>query len=152
MHLDDSKFLALNRRAFLGSYAGCLGMLALADLLGNDVARLAADESPGGADRRGAKAKSVICLFQHGGPSQMDLFDAKPELTRRHGEPYPGDLEIHFDKQKGNLLGSPFKFSPCGQSAIELSEILPHTAQIVDDITLVRSMTTESVDHEAALR
>ena len=53
------------------------------------------------------RAKSVICLFQHGGPSQMDLFDPKPVLTKHHGKPYPGTLEIHFDKQAGNLLASP---------------------------------------------
>lgn len=140
---------ALNRRAFLGRYAGCLGSLALADLLAADSGLLASDAEP---RTPAAKAKAVICLFQHGGPSQMDLFDAKPELVKQHGKPYPGELEIHFDKQKGALLASPFKFAPHGQSGIELSELLPHTAEIVDEITLVRSMTTESVDHEAALR
>jgi hypothetical protein len=83
----------------------------------------------------------------------MDLFDPKPELTRWHGKPYPGgELETHFDKQKGNVLGSPYKFRRCGQSGIELCELLPHTAEIADDILLIRSMTTGSVDHEAALR
>ncbi|HVX14209.1 MAG TPA: DUF1501 domain-containing protein [Pirellulales bacterium] len=136
---------ALDRRAFLGRYAGCLGTLALAELLG-DVDTAAEQQAPR------ARARSVICLFQHGGPSQMDLFDAKPELAKRHGEAYPGELEVHFEKQQGKLLASPFKFSPCGQAGIELSDLLPHTAHIVDDLTLVRSMTTESVDHEAALR
>jgi hypothetical protein len=102
--------------------------------------------------RPSARAKAVICLFQHGGPSQMDLFDAKPELVKRHGEAYPGELEVHFNNQQGKLLASPFKFSPAGESRIDLSELLPHTGQIADDMTLVRSMTTESVDHEAALR
>src|SRR5262249_46191596 len=102
--------------------------------------------------RPDARAKSVICLFQHGGPSQMDLFDPKPELTKWHGKPHPGKLEVHFDKQAGNLLGSPFKFRKHGQSGIELGELLPNTSKIVDDLTLVRSMTTESVDHESALR
>jgi hypothetical protein len=94
----------------------------------------------------------VICLFQHGGPSQVDLFDPKPELTKRHGQPYPGRLEVHFDKQQGNVLASPFAFRPRGESGIAMSELLPHTAAIADEITLVRSMTTESVDHESALR
>ena len=94
----------------------------------------------------------MICLFQHGGPSQMDLFDPKPVLSQHHGKPYPGSLEIHFDKQAGKLLASPFRFRPHGQSGIVLSELLPHIARIADDLTLVRSMTTESVDHEAALR
>ena len=61
--------------------------------------------------RRTARAKSVICLFQHGGPSQMDLFDPKPALTKHHGKPYPGQLEIHFNTQAGKLLASPFRFS-----------------------------------------
>ncbi|MGC8638755.1 MAG: DUF1501 domain-containing protein, partial [Isosphaeraceae bacterium] len=99
-----------------------------------------------------ARAKSVICLFQHGGPSQVDLFDPKPMLSRFQGKPYPGKLEIHFNKQAGNVLASPFRFSPQGQSGIVLSELLPHTAGIIDEATLIRSMTTESVDHEAALR
>ncbi|HEY0454826.1 MAG TPA: DUF1501 domain-containing protein [Verrucomicrobiae bacterium] len=100
-----------------------------------------------------AKAKSVICLFQHGGPSQMDLFDPKPELNKWNGKEYPHkDLEIHFEKQAGKLLESPFKFQKRGQAGAELSELLPHTAGIVDDITLVRSMVTDSIDHESALR
>ena len=76
-----------------------------------------------------ARAKSVICLFQHGGPSQMDLFDPKPALTKHHGKPYPGQLEIHFDKQAGKLLASPFRFRPHGQSGMVLSELVPHMSR-----------------------
>jgi hypothetical protein len=142
---------ALTRRAFLGHYAGCLGSLALAHLFavesraGNPPLAMRAANHP-------AKAKAVICLFQHGGPSQMDLFDYKPELNKRNGQAYSGQLEAHFHTQVGKLLGSPYKFRKCGQSGTELSELLPHTARIVDDVTLVRSMVTDSVDHEAALR
>jgi hypothetical protein len=82
----------------------------------------------------------------------MDLFDPKPELTKRDGQDHPGNLEIHFDKQAGKLLKSPFTFSPAGQSGMFLSELLPRTAGIADEITLIRSMTTDSVDHESALR
>jgi len=138
-----------NRRAFLGRTTGALGTLALAHLLSEDQRSLLAAE-PG--FRIKPKAKSVICLFQHGGPSQMDLFDPKPALTRWDKKPYPGQLEVHFEKQQGNLLASPFRFKPRGQSGIVLSELLPHTSGIADEITLVRSMTTESVDHESALR
>jgi len=137
------------RRAFLGQYAGSLGGLALAHLLAEGTTAVHARE-PSPLPR--ARAKSVICLFQHGGPSQMDLFDPKPELTRWHGKPHPGRLEVHFDKQAGNLLGSPFRFRRYGQSGLEFSELLPHTAAIADELTVVRSMTTESVDHESALR
>ena len=150
----------LNRRAFLGQYAGAIGTLALAQLLEDEkvqaarqaertVSRLAVPEAIAGPRPR---ARSVICLFQHGGPSQMDLFDPKPVLSQHHGKPYPGSLEIHFDKQAGKLLSSPFRFRPCGESGVVLSELLPHIAGIADELTLVRSMTTESVDHEAALR
>jgi hypothetical protein len=82
----------------------------------------------------------------------MDLFDPKPHLTKLDGKPYHGDLEVHFSGQKGNVLASPFRFFKRGQSGIELSELLPHTSRIVDEMTLVRSVVTESVDHESALR
>src|SRR5271156_3810855 len=102
----------INRRAFLGRYAGAIGTLALTYLLDQDraVARGATGTSgligqiSGSIDERRARARSVICLFQHGGPSQMDLFDPKPALTKYQGSPYPGQLEIHFDKQAGKLL------------------------------------------------
>jgi hypothetical protein len=151
---------SLSRRAFLARYAGGLGSLALSYLLANERGARAAVPEPDAASdplaprrpHHAPRARAVICLFQHGGPSQMDLFDIKPELNRRHGQRYPGELEIHFHTQAGNLLGSPYQFRRCGRSGIELSELLPHTGRIVDDITLVKSMTTDSVDHEAALR
>jgi hypothetical protein len=151
---------ALTRRAFLGRYAGCLGSLALTHLLGSEASApgaglptppaegLLAPKAPHHAPR----ARAVICLFQHGGPSQMDLFDPKPTLTKYHGKPYPGKVEAHFHTQQGNLLSSPFRFHKHGGSGMELAELLPHTARIADELTLVRSMMTESVDHEAALR
>jgi hypothetical protein len=82
----------------------------------------------------------------------MDLFDEKPDLKKHHGKPHPEKLEIHFNTQAGKVLSSPFRFVKCGKSGIGLSELLPQTARIVDDFTLVRSMKTDSVDHEAALR
>jgi hypothetical protein len=152
----DSEF-SLNRRSFLRVSAGGLGSLALSHLLAMEA------RATGGSLRSGSplamkvphhkpRAKAVICLFQHGGPSQMDLFDPKPELNKRDGQDHPGKLEIHFDKQAGKLLKSPFEFRPAGQSGIVLSELLPKTADIADEITLIRSMTTDSVDHESALR
>jgi hypothetical protein len=151
---------AINRRSFLGLAGGGLGYLALSHL--RSLESFAAPPGPLVQARNPVaahpphfqpRAKSVICLFQHGGPSQMDLFDPKPELNKRDGQDYPGrDLEIHFDKQAGKLLHSPFKFRNSGQAGLELSELLPHTASIADQITLVRSMVTDSVDHESALR
>ncbi len=154
MKQPTAESMIVSRRVFLGQYAGSIGALALAHMLGEaDSAARAAEATASAAATIRPKAKSVICLFQHGGPSQMDLFDPKPALNKYHGKPYPGgDLEVHFDKQKGNVLGSPFKFERHGQAGMELCELLPHTAGIADDITLIRSMNTESVDHESALR
>ncbi|MFM9964821.1 MAG: DUF1501 domain-containing protein [Planctomycetaceae bacterium] len=146
MSLFDVDSAATTRRAFLSRSAGGIGGLALASLLARTrSARADAIVRP--------TAKAAICLFQHGGPSQMDLFDPKTALQKFHGKPYPaGQLETHFDKQVGNVLGSPYSFRSCGESGLVLSELLPHTARIADDITLIRSMSTESVDHESALR
>jgi hypothetical protein len=136
----------LRRRAFLTGSAGTLGALALAQLWGPE-ARAGQDAAAG------APARHVICLFQHGGPSQMDLFDPKPALTKWHGQPYPaGKLEVHFHQQQGNVLGSPFQFQRFGQCGMELSELLPCTGKMADALTLIRSMHTDSVDHESALR
>lgn len=151
MHYDHQ--FAQNRRAFLGQSMGGLGAMALAHLLSlePEQAATAGTRQPR-QPHHAPTADAVICLFQHGGPSQMDLFDPKPELTKRNGQKYEGDLEIHFPNQRGNVLASPFKFQPHGKSGIEISEVLPHTAKIVDEMTLIRSVTTESVDHESALR
>lgn len=142
----------LSRRAFLGGSAGALGTMALAHLLALESGTPAEAATGSRLPHHRPTADAVICLFQHGGPSQMDLFDPKPELTRWHGKPYQGELEIHFNTQAGNCLASPFKFAPRGESGIELSELLPHTATIADEITLIRSLKTDSVDHESALR
>ncbi len=147
---------SLNRRAFLRISAGSLGTLALSHLVATEARAAAgppASDSPLApkAPHHKARAKAVICLFQHGGPSQMDLFDPKPELNKRDGEEHPGNLEVHFDKQVGKLLRSPYEFLPAGQSGMALSELLPCTAGIADELTLIRSMTTDSVDHESAL-
>src|SRR5262245_64219767 len=138
----------MKRRAFLGRSATGIGSLALSHLLAQEHAsgQTPADPLAPRVPHHPPRARSVICLFQHGGPSQMDLFDPKPELARRHGTRYQGELETHFHTQTGNLLGSPYRFARRGRSGIELSELLPWTERIVDDITLVRSMMTESVD------
>ena len=139
-----------SRRAFLGRSAGGLGALALSHLLGPTPSWASNPPHPG---HHCPRAKAIISLFQHGGPSQMDLFDAKPALNKWSGKPYPGgDLEVHFDKQAGNVLGAPYQFRAHGQCGMELSELLPHTGAIADQLTLIRSMSTGSVDHESALR
>ena len=143
----------LLRRDFLRRSVGGLGALALAQVLADAGARAAAP-NPYAARRphHRPRAKAVISLVQNGGPSQMDLFDPKPKLGEYHGKPYPGgELEAFFTKEMGNVLASPFEFRPHGECGMELSELLPQLGTVADELTLVRSMTTESVDHELAV-
>ncbi|MBL8817957.1 MAG: DUF1501 domain-containing protein [Planctomyces sp.] len=139
---------ASGRRTFLSHTAGgLLGSIAFNWLQAAEQQQLQVAHHP-------PKAERVVVLFQNGGPSQMDLFDPKPELNRMDGKPYPGGVKVETlsPAGSGNLLGSPFKFHPAGRSGMMLSELIPHISSIADEITLVRSMTTESVCHETALR
>lgn len=97
------------------------------------------------------KAKAVIQLVQNGGPSQMDLFDPKPTLKRLAGKPLPGGVEIHQPNNVNTLLPSPFEFKKYGQCGMDISDMLPHTAKIVDDLCFIRSMNTEHNNHLEAL-
>ena len=138
------------RRKFFTSSASGLGMLALASLL-QDEGLLAQDvESP--STHVTPRAKRCIFLFMEGGPSQMDLFDPKPELNRLDGQPMPESLlnEIKFafiQKEAARLMGSPRKFQKYGECGMDLSDLLPHLSTCVDDIALVRSMHGEQFNH-----
>jgi hypothetical protein len=135
----------LSRRDWLARTATGFAGLALGTLLTETKARAARTHFP-------PKARAVIQLFQHGGPSHMDLLDSKPELNRRHGQPMPPSFtDLVAITAHGNLLGSPFRFRPAGRCGVPYSEILPHTARCADDIAVVRSMYTEHNNHEQAL-
>lgn len=99
------------------------------------------------------KATSVIHLFMNGGPSQMDLFDPKPELDRHHGESYVDKIagEIEFLKEAGALMRTPYKFAQHGQCGAWVSEVMPHLATRVDDLAFIRSMHTTNLTHEPAV-
>ena len=98
------------------------------------------------------RARAMISLFMHGGPSHIDLFDPKPELTRRSGEDYAGEITFSFiDRATKKLFGSPWKFEKHGQCGMDVSELLPHFASIVDDVTLIRSMHTDINGHEPSI-
>ena len=98
-------------------------------------------------------AKAMISLFQHGGPSHMDLTDPKPELTKFDGTEYKGDVAYSFvNAASKKLLGTRWKFRKQGQCGTELSELLPHTGEIADDICLIRSMHTGANGHEVSIR
>lgn len=99
------------------------------------------------------RAEAMISLFQHGGPAHMDLTDPKPELSKRDGTEYEGDVQYSFvNAASKKLFGSPFKFQKHGECGTELSELLPHTAEIVDDVCLIRSMQTGANGHEVSIR
>lgn len=154
-----------SRRHFLAQAFG-VGGCALAHLLGRDQARGATPEASGGKpgenlpldlkprpSPQAAKARAMISLFMHGGPSHVDLFDPKPELSRHHGREYSGDVAFSFvNRASKKLFGSPFKFAQRGQCGTHVSELLPHTAGIVDDICVVRSMHTGHNGHEVSIR
>jgi hypothetical protein len=101
-----------------------------------------------------ATAKRVIYIFQAGAPSQLELFDNKPELTKRNGQLPPAELlkgyRAAFINPNSALLGPKFKFTKHGQCGMELSEVLPHTGKIADDLCLIRTMQTEAVNHAPA--
>ena len=154
----------LSRRHFCGSSAMSIGALGLASLLDGDglLSRAGASEKPDFEKavfdlkpKRPAKpgsAKAMISLFMGGGPSHVDMFDPKPTLDKYDGKLFPGG-EIKFDNAgdaSRTIMASKFKFKPHGQSGIELSELLPHTATIVDDITLIRSMNLGGLRNHVA--
>ena len=101
-----------------------------------------------------AKAKRVIHLFMAGAPSQLDLFDYKPELTKLAGKPLPASViagqRYAFIRPDAAVLGPVFKFARHGQGGAELSEMLPHLAKIADDICLVKSVKTDQFNHAPA--
>jgi hypothetical protein len=148
----------LSRRRLLQLSGLGFGSLALGYLLDHD-GLLAAGPAPRAVvndlrPRPGhfpARARAIIQFMQNGGPSQMDLFDPKPELQRRNGRPIGGAVETFQTGNSNLLLASPFKFHRRGRCGMELSEIVPHLGTIADDITLVRSMHTEHNNHTEAL-
>jgi hypothetical protein len=154
--------LPLTRRRFLAENAMGIGSVALAWLLQHDAARAAPKLLPKDTqhfDLRpkrphfAPRANAMISLFQHGGPSHVDLTDPKPELTRLSGSEYPGDIHYSFvNRASKALLGSPWRFTPHGECGTELSELLPHLAGIVDDVCLIRSMHTGANGHEVSIR
>ncbi len=127
------------------------GALALDFLLGRDAVAAPSAFTPK-APAVLPPAKAVILLMQNGGPSQMDLFDPKPELSRFDGKVHSERVEMFQKGSEANrLLGSPWRFAPRGQCGTELSDAIPHLAGIADDLTLVRSMHTEHNNHTEGL-
>jgi len=146
---------SFDRRTALARVACCVGSMAWASLgsTSEDVSRETAGALAPRAPSADARAKRVVLLFQHGGPSQLDLFDHKPLLEKYAGQPVPGGVEAFFNKQdSGKCMPSPFKFANHGESGMQFSELLPHLAGCADNLCQIRSVHTEFSDHEGALR
>src|SRR5437868_13678289 len=153
----------LSRRAFLARSTTGLGALALSSLLNPRLfgAQTAAAIKSKGALKTlhlPAKAKRVIYLFQSGAPSHLDLFDSKPKLKEMSGEELPPSIRkgqritgMTAGQAVLRCVGSAFDFKRYGTSGVELSTMIPHIGGIVDDITIVRSMFTEPINHDPAV-
>lgn len=155
---DQAAMIRHARRRFLANSLHGAGALALADLLGADG--LQAAQSSGGrltppGTHFPARAKRCIYIYLEGGPSQMDLFDPKPKLTEMDGQPLPESLleNVQFaflQKETARLLGTARKFRPRGECGMEVSELLPHLSQCVDDIALIRTVQSDQFNHVPA--
>ena len=159
--------LHVSRREFFGRSATGVGTAALASLLARDghatdrVSGLVSDRVGGlsGLPHFAPKAKRVIYLFQNGGPTHVDLFDYKPSLKQMHGQPVPQDYigEKRFSTMTGNpsgkvMLAPVEPFKQYGQSGAWVSDFMPYTAGVVDELCFIHSLHTEQVNHAPAIQ
>ena len=149
--------MLLTRRRFLAGTMGGIGGMALASLAPNLAEASALPGLPIGP-HFAPQARRIIYLVQSGGPSQLDLFDHKPLLQERNGEELPDSIRQgqRLTGMSGNqstlpLAGAQFKFQRHGESGMWVSELLPHTAGIVDKLCFVRSMHTDAINHDPAI-
>jgi hypothetical protein len=150
-----------NRRVFLSRSGFSLGAVALGSLLGRDSARAGSTPAPDalpGLPNLPARARRVIYLHQSGAPSQMDLFDYKPGLKEKRGLELPASVRMgqRFTTMTSGQKTFPvapsiFSFARHGRTGAWLSELLPHTAKIVDDLCFIKSMQTEAINHDPAI-
>ena len=159
MPAPNSNSSRTSRRGLFRNVGSALYVAALTRLLGRDLygsdslgRRLVHDLQPRRPDSE-PTAKGVIHLFMNGGPSQMDLFDPKEELTKRHGQDYFGQIagEVEFPEAAGALMKSPFRFAQRGECGMWVSDALPHFATQVDQVSMIRSMYSTNLTHEPAL-
>ena len=152
--------LNMNRRRFLSKLSLGIGSVALGSLLIPDLFSGGVDEEAilQRLPHFAPKAKRIIYLFQNGAPSQLELFDYKPLLREQFGKELPASIRMGqrltgmtADQTKFPLAGSLFDFSQYGQARAWISELLPHTAGVVDDLCIIKSMFTEAINHDPAL-
>jgi hypothetical protein len=163
MHFDDEYRLAMTRRHFFGLGSTGIGTAALASLLNPTLFAGAMDVNPKTGGLPGLPhfpptAKRVIFLHQSGGPAQMDLFDFKPQLEKMRGQDLPGSVRMGqritgMTSGQSTLPVAPsiFRFQQHGQAGAWISELLPHTAGIVDDLAIVKTMHTDAINHDPAI-
>jgi hypothetical protein len=138
----------LSRRAMLESLCGGLGSVGLSAMLARNQAMGATAGNYRGPELP-AKAKHVIFLFLAGGPSQVDMFDPKPALLKYEGQ-RPDSVNLRTERQTGGLLPSPFTFQKYGRGGVDVSELLPQMASVIDDVCVIRSMYTFNPTHTPA--
>ena len=160
MNLSKSENVSSSRRQFLCNTAMGLGSAAVGSICANHLradspaAGRAPVEGMGLGAHFPAKAKRVIFLFMAGAPSQMDLFDHKPNLQKMLGEPLPpsvsmGQRVTAMTRGHDQIIApSKFKFAPQGQSGLEMSELLPHLSKVADDLCLIKSTHTDAINHD----
>ena len=147
--------LTITRRRFLSSLGMGVGGAALGSLLIPDLFTKSSEEMiMAGLPHFAPKAKRVIYLFQNGAPSQLDLFDYKPMLNKMNGQDLPASVRMGqrltgmtSNQEKFPLAGSVFTFTQKGSSGAWISELLPYTSKIVDDLCIVKSMYTEIINN-----
>ncbi len=143
----------ITRRHFFQECGVGVGSIALSSLLNQTAFAQSTSKNPLAPKQPHfkAKAKRVIYLFQAGAPSQLETFDYKPGLAKYNGKPCPPDLlkdqTLAFIKPDAALYATELKFGKHGQSGAEISEALPHLAKVADDLTIIRSMMTDAVNH-----
>jgi hypothetical protein len=138
----------LSRRQMIQAVGGGLGSLGLASLLASPAS--ATEAAAGGGPHFRPRARRVIQLFMNGGPFGPDLFDPKPAINQHAGQ-RPQAVELRTENQTGGLMPVPFRFRHCGQSGVEVSELLPRLSQCIDDICVLRSLHTDNPNHGPAL-
>ena len=151
--------LNMNRRRFLSRLGMGVGGVALGSLLIPDLFSGSEEEHiVKGLPHFAPRAKRIIYLFQNGAPSQLDLFDYKPMLQKMHTQELPASIRMGqrltgmtADQKKFPLAGTFFKFDQYGESRAWMSELLPHTSKVVDDLCIVQSLYTEAINHDPAL-
>lgn len=154
----------LNRRHFLSKLSLGLGSIALGSMLGCQSASKTTEKPPDplqallSSPHFAPKAKRIIYLFQSGGPSQVDLFDYKPLLRERHGEELPASVRMGqrltgmtANQSTKPLTASLFEFKQYGRSGAWISDLMPHTAAVADELCFIKSMYTEAINHDPAI-